>query len=77
MKIETKFDIGQEVYVIDYYDNFYHKTIKEIVPCKNISIEINKGGISYITDEGLYSARKTFATQEEAEAKLKELKEMQ
>ena len=71
MIIETKFDIGQEVYAYNVYrqhciDKF---TITEICYCQHY-------GIYYKTDMGIDLFEyyfDIFATREEAEAKLKEL----
>ena len=78
MKIETKFDIGQEVYVIDN-----HKRRINIIPCKVISIQTNSSdshtAVNYYCITGCLlfwsEENKTFATKEEAEAKLKEMQD--
>ena len=71
MKIETKFDIGQEVYYI-----FNDKIIYKI---KIFSIEIYETNSLHIVKYGnvngeLYNEGSLFTTREEAEAKLKEVK---
>ena len=76
MKIETKFDINQEIYFV--IDNVEKGKINGIYPCiKEIEDECftNYG----ITDKYGYALRlpedQIFATREEAEAKLKEIGE--
>lgn len=72
MKIETKFDIGQEVYyIVNYFD------------LGNISGEVKIGFIDNIVYQGnkifyqvkniYYAENYIFATREEAEKKLKEM----
>lgn len=75
MEIKTKFDIGQEVYIIDNY-----KRKINIIPCEVISIQTNSSdnhtAINYYCNcEGILfwsEENKTFATKEKAEQKLKE-----
>lgn len=66
MKIETKFDIGQEVYVIENRHIF-----KDIVE----EIEITEDGILFYFEEGIYGLEENeiYATRQEAEQKLKEM----
>lgn len=67
MQIETKFDVGQNVYTI----------INGVaqVKIKKIKIDIEKEiNIAYILDVGLWFYEKDlFATKEEAEEKIKKL----
>lgn len=74
MKIETKFEIGQEVYcVADCYNTLGARL--EIVSIVRIYvIQISDKGIIYLTDDGQFEENELFATREEAEAKLRENK---
>ena len=71
MKIETKFDIGQEVYYIDSWLEG-GEIFTEIRPMIVREIKIEKNKISYNSDLYYYPEDKLFATREEAEQKLKE-----
>jgi hypothetical protein len=65
MKIETKFDIGQKVYYIDF---------KNVVEMKISFLEVYKTDIFYYDTIGCcYNEEDLFATKEEAEQKLKEI----
>ena len=76
MKIETKFDIGQDVYTIRHNNSIYHTKI-DIISLIEINGEVC---VFYYYDQpGSYAhceeiEKNLFATREEAEAKLKELK---
>lgn len=70
MKIETKFEPNQEVYYIDRYI---------IYEMKIFSIEIYETNSLHIVRYGdangkMFMEHQLFATREEAEAKLKEMK---
>lgn len=75
MEIKTKYDIEQEVYVIDN-----RKRKINVIPCKVISIQTNTSdnhtAINYYCITGCLlfwsEENKTFVTKEEAEQKLKE-----
>lgn len=70
MKIETKFDIGQEVYYISYGKIIYKIKIFSIEIYETKSLHIVKYG--NVNGE-LYDESSLSATREEAEAKLKEM----
>ena len=70
MKLETKFDIGQEVYRIsDYLDDIISFEIKQI---RISNIRIPEYYVNRDSKWGYYESE-LFATKEEAEAKLKEI----
>lgn len=74
MKIETKFDIGQEVYVLKSKKEGGYKITKVYV--KSISINAEKKGVKilYFVDNGNgYWENGLFKTRQEAEQKLKEM----
>ena len=83
MKIETKFNLGQEVYVIMPYRNDWGGTTKIInivqkFEIEGIEIKTDKDATQvmyWLRDRGKENEEFMFATKEEAEAKLKELKE--
>lgn len=78
MKIETKFDIHQEVYYIAEYINGNGDSFKEVtmgdITSIRLSEDINKKATIYYWIDGYtYTENQLFATREEAEKKLKEL----
>lgn len=84
MKIETKFNLGQEVYVITPYRNDWGGTTKTInivekVEIEEIVIQIEdtKKLIIYywLKNRGKEGEEFMFATKEEAEQRLKEVQE--
>lgn len=73
MKIETKFDIGQEVYYIVKIINNKNKFMKKVVCNKIRMIVINQTEQVYWVDGYPYKESELFATPKEAEARLKDL----
>lgn len=73
MKIETKFDIGQEIYFIGFFDFIDKGKIEKI------EIRVNKDEkfIVYALRGFIntFCQSQIFATREEAEAKLKEMRD--
>lgn len=74
MKIETKFDIGQEVYYIITYYNDCDDCFREIGigEIENITLTEEKRKL-YLIHGSLYYREELFNTRKEAEAKLKEM----
>mgnify|MGYP003297995677 CR=1 FL=1 len=83
MKIETKFNIGQEVYIIMPYTNDWGGTTKiinivEKFEIEGIEIKTSKGTTQvmyWLRNRGKENEEFMFATKEEAEAKLKEVQD--
>ena len=79
MKIETKFDIGQEVYVI-YFDWVSEKIYVTNAIIEDINIlpyTVNSQVCyNYHTSIGEYEENDIYITREEAEQKLKEIGEI-
>lgn len=81
MKIETKFNLGQEVYVITPYSNDWGGTTKVINIVEKAEIESIEIGVSkdatkviyWLRDRGKEGEEFIFATKTEAEARLKEV----
>lgn len=76
MKIETKFDIGQEVYYIEEYYNESDDYIKEIRIGIIDKISITEYRTLFWVDGDSYYEFELFATREEAEARLEELNKL-
>lgn len=76
MKIETKFDIGQEVYYIDDCDFEIgdYECEKQVSQSYVYQILVWENKILYYVEDGKYcDENELFTTKEEAEAKLKEM----
>ena len=81
MKIETKFNLGQEVYVITPYKNDWGGTTKVInivekVEIESIEIGVNRDAtmvIYWLQNRGKEGEDFIFATKTEAELRLKEV----
>lgn len=73
MNIETKFDIGQDVYYIAEYYNECDEYVRKIIYCEIDGIFITTTGVIYLTTDGNFYENEIFTTQEEAGEKLKEL----
>lgn len=76
MKIETKFDIGQEVYYIDDCDFELgdYECEKQVLQSYIYQLLVWKNKILYYVEDGKYcDESELFTTREEAEAKLKDM----
>lgn len=72
MKIETKFDIGQEVYIIESKKESGYKTTKVYV--KSMHINTDKTGVKilyYVGNGNSYWECGLFKTRAEAQARIK------
>lgn len=74
MKIETKFDIGQEVYVLESKKEGGYKTTKVYVKSININAEKKGVKILYFVGNGNgYWENGLFKTRQEAIARIKQI----
>lgn len=68
--IVPKFKIGQECYLIDNNFNYFKNTKEFNIVCSNIKKQQNW---YYVKDYGVYHENDLFATEQEAQEKLKEI----
>lgn len=74
MEIKTKFDIGQNVYcIVDCY-NTLGERVEAVSMVRIYIIQISDEKIIYLTDDGQFEENELFATREEAEQRLEEIK---
>ena len=69
--IVPKFKIGQECYLIDNNFNYFKNTKEFNIVCSNIKKQQNW---YYVKDYGVYHENDLFATEQEAQTKLQELR---
>lgn len=67
MKIETKYDIGQKVWVNDFYPRRAGKKIVQ-QEVEIFYIEIFRGGVMYCTYNGNFPENNVYLTEQEAKA---------
>lgn len=77
MKIETKFDIGQDVYYVGGFYNRKGEVFFDVVQCRinkiNICEYADKPCIFYDTDDGMMIEDRLYETPNEADERLKEI----
>lgn len=74
MVVETKFDIGQEVYVLESKKDFGYKTTKVFV--KSISINVEKQGskfLYFVSNGKGYNESGLFKTRQQAQERIKNI----